>query len=204
MAEVVEPASFALQSSITLYETIKTFNSHPKRVRDLLEELEALIAVLGSLSDVVKTPAGSSLYVLNRVPLKRCGDACKDFKQQIMICLSQSGGSRSSFRDWARIRYMNDDIDGFRRLVAACKLTIEVTLGDVKLRKSFTTAENLEKHQILIQTAKCDLEAHLESIDERLEHIIGQTIVEPGSNTPKLRLVKEKRSGTLRGKGFVL
>lgn len=33
-------------------------------------------------------------------------------------------GSRTSFRDWAKLRYMGDDIDGFRRLLAGYKLTI--------------------------------------------------------------------------------
>jgi hypothetical protein len=45
-------ATFALQSSATLYDTIKCFQSHLKRVCDLQEELEALSEVLGPLTDV--------------------------------------------------------------------------------------------------------------------------------------------------------
>jgi hypothetical protein len=125
-------ASFAFQASITLYETVKSFHSHPKRVRDLTEELEAFIAVLGPLKDMIATPAGTSLPALD-LPLKRCGNACKDFEQQLMKCLSQSGGDRKSFRDWARLRYMSDDIDGFRRLLAGYKLTFNIALTDATL-----------------------------------------------------------------------
>jgi hypothetical protein len=125
-------ASFAFQSSITLYETVKSFNSHPKRVRDLIEELEALIAVLGPLKDMIATPAGTSLPALD-LPLKRCGNACKEFEQQLVKCSLRSGGDRKSFRDWARLRYMSDDIDGFRRLLAGYKLTINIALTDATL-----------------------------------------------------------------------
>lgn len=125
-------ATFAFQSTVTLYETIKNFSSHPKRVRDLLDELEALIEVLGPLNDTIKTTAGSDLLELN-LPLKRCGDACNDFEREIMKYLSRSGGSQTSFRDWARLRYMNDDIDGFRRLLAGYKLTINIALTDASL-----------------------------------------------------------------------
>ena len=125
-------ASFAFQSSVTLYETVKDFHSHPKRVRDLIEELEALIGVLGPLKEMVASPAGTSLPALD-LPLKRCGNACKEFEQQILKCLSRSGGDRRSFRDWARLRYMKDDIDGFRRLLAGYKLTINIALTDATL-----------------------------------------------------------------------
>lgn len=125
-------AAFAFQSSITLYETIKSFSSHPKRVRDLIEELEALIAVLSPLKDMAMTTAGTSLPALD-LPLKRCGNACKEFEQQLLKCASRSGGDRKSFRDWARLRYMSDDIDGFRRLLAGYKLTINIALTDATL-----------------------------------------------------------------------
>jgi hypothetical protein len=125
-------ASFASQSSITLYETVKSFNFHPKRVRDLIEELEALIAVLGLLKDMAITPAGASLPALD-LPLKRCGNACKSFEQQLVKCLSQSGGDRTSFRDWARVRYLSDDIDSFRQLLAGYRSTFNIALANAAL-----------------------------------------------------------------------
>jgi hypothetical protein len=125
-------ATFAFQSSITLHNTFQSFQSHPKRVRDLIEELEALSGVLGPLSETVSATTDVDLSTLD-LPLLRCGNACKEFEQELLKCSSRSGGSRTSFRDWAKLRYMGDDIDGFRRLLAGYKLTICIALTDANL-----------------------------------------------------------------------
>lgn len=125
-------AIFAFQSSIALYETIKGFQSHPKRVRDLIEELEALSGVLGPLSETIGASTDVDLSNLD-LPLLRCGNACKEFEQELLKCLSRSGSNRTSFRDWAKLRYMGDDIDNFRRLLAGYKLTINIALTDANL-----------------------------------------------------------------------
>ncbi len=95
---------FALQASITLYQTVQSFQFHPKQIRDLKDELEALGGVLGTLTETVKATTNVDLSALN-LPLLRCGNACKDFEQEIMKCSSRSG-HRTSFRDWARLRYI--------------------------------------------------------------------------------------------------
>jgi hypothetical protein len=125
-------ATFAFQSSITLSKTIQSFQSHPKRVRDLMEELEALSGVLGPLSETVSATTDVDLSILD-LPLQRCGNACKEFEQELLKSSSRSGGSRTSFRDWAKLRYLGDDIDGFRRLLAGYKLTICIALTDANL-----------------------------------------------------------------------
>jgi hypothetical protein len=58
-------ATFAFQSSITLYKTVQSFQFHPKRVRDLEEELEALSGVLGSLTQTVGATTGVDLSALD-------------------------------------------------------------------------------------------------------------------------------------------
>jgi Fungal N-terminal domain of STAND proteins len=63
-------------------------------------------------------------------------------------------------------------------------------------RKSSVTAEGLENYRDLIQTATDDLEAHLESIDEKLETIIGKSVKDSGSDTTELRLMEEERIST--------
>jgi hypothetical protein len=139
MAEVIGLASgllalatFALQSSITLCNTLQSFQSHTKRVRDLLEELEALNGVLGPLTERVRATPDVDLCALD-LPLLRCGKSCKEFEQELMKCSSRSGGIRTSFRDWAKLRYMGEDIDGFRRLLSGYKLTINIALTDANL-----------------------------------------------------------------------
>ncbi|KAL4879546.1 hypothetical protein BJY04DRAFT_193701, partial [Aspergillus karnatakaensis] len=188
-------ATFAFQSSLSLYDMVKSFRSHPTRVRELMEELEALSGVLGPLVDNVQSTSDTALSVLN-LPLLRCGNACKEFEQEIMKCASRSNATRTSFRDWAKLKYMGDDIDGFRRVLAAYKLTINIALTDANLQKSTITAETLENYEVLIETAKIDLETHLEAIDEKLELILGKAM--PGSDKASLEVqqIKEERLST--------
>jgi hypothetical protein len=129
---LVALATFAFQSSITLFQAVQSFQSHSTRVLDLIDELEALSAVLRSLSETVNATTDVDLSPLN-LPLLRCGIACKDFQQEIEKCSSRSTESRTSFRDWAKLKYMGDDIDGFRRLLAGYKSTIIIALTDANL-----------------------------------------------------------------------
>ena len=125
-------STFALQSSITLYETVKSFQSYQQRIHDFLDEIGALGGVLTSLTETINGTSGVDFSAL-KAPLLRWGNVCKDFEQEILRCSSRSGGSRTSFRDWAKLRYMGEDIDGFRRLLAGYKLTICVALTDANL-----------------------------------------------------------------------
>lgn len=125
-------ATFALQSSVTLHNTIKSFQSHNSRIRDLLEELGALSDVLGPLTERVKGSDDADLSALD-LPLLRCGSSCKEFEEEIKKCSSHSADGRLSLRDWARMRYMGEDIDGFKRLLAGYKLTINIALTDANL-----------------------------------------------------------------------
>jgi hypothetical protein len=121
-------ATVAFQSSVALYQTIESFQSHLTRVRGLLEETEALTGVLQSLTETIRT-TDLDLSALE-LPLRRCGSACTEFGQELIKCSARSGGSRTSFRDWAKLRYMGDNIDGFRQLVAGYKSTIVIALTD--------------------------------------------------------------------------
>ena len=125
-------ATFAFQSSVSLYDTVKSFHSHPTRVRQLIEELEALSGVLGPLVDRVQATNDTDLSALN-LPLLSCGKACKLFQKEIMKCAGRSSATRTSFRDWAKMKYMGDDVDGFRRVLAAYKSTITIALTDANL-----------------------------------------------------------------------
>jgi hypothetical protein len=125
-------ATFAFQCSVSLYETVDSFRSHPKRVRELLDELEALSAVLSPLIELVKSNSGVDLSFLD-LPLWRCGNVCKEFRQEVLKCASRSNSNRTSFRDWARLTYMGDNIADFRDLLAGYKATINIALTDANL-----------------------------------------------------------------------
>ncbi|KAE9367305.1 hypothetical protein N431DRAFT_348649 [Stipitochalara longipes BDJ] len=183
---------FAFQASITLYQTVQSIQFHPKQIRDLKDELEALGGVLGSLTETASATTDVDLSALD-LPLLRCGNACRDFEQEILKCSSRSGSSRTSFRDWAKLRYMGDNIDGFRQLLSGYKSTINIALTDANLRKSTVTLEGLEIYKDQLNTATVDLEAHLQSIDEKLESIFSRTVTESASDAAELRLIKEER-----------
>ena len=123
--------SFAFEGSISLYETVKSFQSHQQRVRDLMDELSALGATLDSLKETINAASGTDFSALE-VPLRRCGNACKDFEKILLKCSSRSS-TRTSFRDWAKLKYIGDDVDGFRRSLAGYKLTISIALTDAHL-----------------------------------------------------------------------
>lgn len=139
MAEAIGIASglvalttFALKCSLTLHETIKSFQNQPRHVLELMEELEALSDVLSSLRETSHAVIDTDLSAL-KPPLERCGRACADFQQELLKCTSRSGNNRNSFRDWFSMRYMGDDIRGFRESLARYKSTIIIALQDVTL-----------------------------------------------------------------------
>lgn len=124
-------ATFALQSSKSLYQAVESFQSNGRTIRELREELEALDGVLQSLYQAA-AKSNSDLTGL-KLPLFRCGKACRDFEAMIIKCTAHSGGSRTSFRDWAKLKYMGDDIIGFKNMLAGYKSTISIALGDANL-----------------------------------------------------------------------
>ncbi|KAJ4168308.1 hypothetical protein NW754_013642 [Fusarium falciforme] len=126
-------ATFALKVTVSLYNDVKSFRTHPKRVRDLLEELNALEGVLKML---VETAAGADANVelsALEIPLRRCSEACEEFGEELEKCCARSSTDRTSFRDWAKMKYMGDDIDGFRQQLASYKSTINIALTDATL-----------------------------------------------------------------------
>lgn len=130
-AGVLALTLFAFNSSTGLYQLVDSFRSNQRTVRELREELEALNDVLRSLQETVAS-TDIDLAAL-KLPLFRCGKACKDFEAIIIGCTAHSTGTRTSFRDWAKIKYMGDDIAGFKNMLAGYKSTISIALGNANM-----------------------------------------------------------------------
>jgi hypothetical protein len=128
---VLALAVFAFQCSKQLCQLVESFQNNQRAIRELKEELEALNGVLRSLQETAAN-TDADLTTLN-LPLFRCGKACKDFEAVIVKCAAHSGGSRTSFRDWAKLKYMGDDIVGFKNMLAGYKSTISIALGDANM-----------------------------------------------------------------------
>ncbi len=129
---VLTLAAFAFKSSVALYQTVKNIHHHPDTVRDLQQELEALQAALRSLTETVGATSEADFSALN-LPLKRCGTACHEFEQKLLSSVSRSGSALENFRGWARLRYLGDDVDSFRRMLAGYKSIILIAITDMTL-----------------------------------------------------------------------
>ena len=120
-----------LKSSQLLYRTVTSFQSSPRVVRSLKEQLEALEVVLHSLQ---KTAAETDAkFESLELPLTRCGNACQDFNEVIEGCVKHSTGNERSFRDWWKLKYMGEDISGFTRMLEVYKSTISIALADANM-----------------------------------------------------------------------
>ncbi|KAJ5884870.1 hypothetical protein N7495_009380 [Penicillium taxi] len=192
---VVALTTFAFQSSIALYKTIKSYQSVPKRVRDLVEELETLKEVLGGLGETIRISSAATFAGLEH-PLLRCGNACRDFENEIQKLSFRSSAGKSSFRDWAKLKYMDEDLDGFRRMLAGYKSTIVVALTDANLRQSSIAVDSIESYKEMIETTTDDLQAHLESIDEKLERVIARSTDASTPDADNIKLMEEERIST--------
>ena len=129
---LVALVTFSIQASKSLYATIESFKNHPKNVRELGNELQSLSSVLEVLNETLNDSTSAD-FALLELPLRRCGNACKEFDEVVLKCSERSDGSRTSFRDWVKIRYMDGDINGFKDTLAGYKSTISVALGGANL-----------------------------------------------------------------------
>lgn len=124
-------ATFALKSCLSLYQTIESFQTNTRIIRELKEELEAFDGVLRSLQ-LAAIDNNTDLIDLN-LPLLRCGKACRDFKTVIIKCTAHSSGSETVFQDSAKLKYMGNDIAGFKDTLMGYKSTISIALSNANL-----------------------------------------------------------------------
>lgn len=61
-------------------------------------------------------------------------------------------------------------------------------------RKVSLTAETVENYKELIKTATDDLQARVESIDEKLEAVVGRTVTETHPDAAELKRIQEERT----------
>jgi hypothetical protein len=63
-------------------------------------------------------------------------------------------------------------------------------------RRSSVNAESLDTYRNLVKNATEDLEAHLQSVDEKLETIFGHAATGSSSDAKELRLIQEEQKST--------
>jgi hypothetical protein len=128
---LTELTTCAFQSSVKLYRMVQGFQNRPKIVRDLEEELDALCMVLEALAETVRATDDVDFSAL-RLPLLRCSEACEEFGKEITKWSSRVR-DRQSFRGWTKLRYMENDMDDFRQMLAEYKSAFIIALTDANL-----------------------------------------------------------------------
>lgn len=135
MAEVIGIASglaglvsLALQSSTMLFSTVQSLRNREKSIRDLRDALQDLDEVLNILRESISTTPFLNSGIIER-PLGRCCKACNDFNALIRVCSEHSTDNRFSIRDWAKLRYMGEDVVGFQTMISGYKSTITIALA---------------------------------------------------------------------------
>lgn len=125
--------SSAVASSTALYQTIQSFKKKENVVRDLRDEVEDLGGVLRVLQEVVGDGSiDIGLQILEK-PLARCSKHCKEYNDLITKCTERSTQYRTSVRDWVKLRYMGEDIVGFKNTLGGYKSTINIALAGANL-----------------------------------------------------------------------
>jgi hypothetical protein len=223
---LVSLVTAALQSSITLYRTIKSLQNRERLVRDLRNELQDLEYVLRTLEESI-TATAVDIKALER-PLNRCSRACEEFNALIIECTRHSTNDRTSKRDWLKLQYLGDDIAGFRNMLAGYKSTVVIALAHANMyvlslaipafglpiltdinggsiffsRTTAITTQVLDEYRELIEHTKFDLEAHLQDIKARLQVSTTPDNGDGGSSceldSAELRRVQDEKESTLQ------
>jgi hypothetical protein len=176
---------FGLEASTSLYQTIEGYQSHQRFVRGLRKEVKSLIMVLTSLNEAAEGAEVS--FTTLKLPLCRCGDACKEFEAIIVKYAEHSSGTKTSFQDWAKLEYMGDDITGFENMISRYTSIITIALRDANLyvglvlimmkliisyrRTSVVTMDVLNEYQENVEDTMSDLKEHLSNVNEKLQKL---------------------------------
>jgi TolA-binding protein len=182
---VLALSAFAFKSSVSLYQSVQSFQSNKKEIRELKGELESLSNVMQSLQQLASKDEDQ--FKTLSLPLLRCGQACKDFEEVIADCTKHSSESKTSFRDWAKLQYLGSDIVGFKDMLAGYKSTISIAIGDINLyvftvhvslfkltclatrRAAAVSASAVQEFKEMLKDTKTDLQDHLENLGGKLE-----------------------------------
>jgi hypothetical protein len=123
-ASLVALAGFASQTSKSLYETIDSFNSSKRAIRELRGELEALNYELQALQQVAA--GNEKTFETLKLPLLRCAKICRQFED--MINQVSTDQQHTSLGDWAKLQYMGSDISHFKNTLAGYRATIKIAI----------------------------------------------------------------------------
>ncbi|KIW63976.1 hypothetical protein PV04_08936 [Phialophora macrospora] len=164
-ASLLAVTTAALQSTKSLYETVKRFKGRDKTLRRLQDELEDLTRILDSLAQV--TNAEQSMFALLQGPIERCSQICREFEKSMEVFGGKS--KPPGFRDWTKMEFMRGDMNEFIDTIARYKSTISVGIGTVTMMHTSKISQQvLQNFNERIQDTEYDLELHLRRIEQKM------------------------------------
>lgn len=123
---IITLVSLTLKASGVLYSTITSFQTKEKKVRELRDEVKGLNEVLTTLENSIADIA-VDLEAFKKV-LQRCCNSCKEFNSLAAKYAGNSTEQRTRLKDWYKLRYMGEDITGFKNTLAGYKATLTIAL----------------------------------------------------------------------------
>ncbi|KAJ4248149.1 hypothetical protein NW762_012919 [Fusarium torreyae] len=196
---VLTLAAFAHKSVVKVQETVESFRSHPRLIRELLNELGGLKKLLEELSRAPHIDAEVDLSAL-QITLEQCSRACDKFETELVTYIARSSHDRASFRDWARFTYRGGDgIEGFRQQLIGYKSTINIALSFANLRTSTITVEAIRSCRGLIEMTTVDLEAHLAEVKHKLDALTSRPAASTDSDVTIIACIEDERLSTEKG-----
>ncbi|KLU82022.1 hypothetical protein MAPG_01101 [Magnaporthiopsis poae ATCC 64411] len=165
-ASVLAIVTGAIQATNSLRATVSRYKARDKTLNRLYGELEGLATVLSSLEQAAGSEA--SIWALLEGPVSQCSKTCREFEG---VMEKFGGKSVTGLRDWAKMEFMRDDINGFIDTLAAYKATITVGLGVINMLYFRLSHQVLESFDELIKDTVYNLEMRLQRIDENLARI---------------------------------
>ncbi|KAJ5547119.1 hypothetical protein N7494_004704 [Penicillium frequentans] len=181
---------------------MRSFRNRETSIRDLRDALQDLNEVLSIFRESISFP---TCEIIER-PLGRYFQACNDFKALIMSYSVHSNDDRFSICDWAKLRYIGENVVGFQTMIPGYKSTllrlatpICMLFLFVVLYLTKTTKNVIDEYNNLIKDTRRDFELHLQSIENILKSLF------PGESVPlkvksiNIRIMDEETESTQHG-----
>jgi hypothetical protein len=134
-AGVIGVVTFALQGSKILCDVIGTYQDAGSTLTDLKVDVDATSATLASIAASLQNTNDSSFSDSVRKCLQEakpaitgCGDACRDFSNELSKIMSHSKDKEVSKRDKMKLWFKEKKILGFRYRLGSYKSTLNIVL----------------------------------------------------------------------------
>ena len=123
----------ALESTKSLYKSVIALRERSRALRRLQDKLEDLHRILDSLTQT--TDAEKAMLAFAQSPIHQCSQLCHKFEQSLNLFALELFAREPGvcFRDWTKMEFMGNNINGFIDSIEEYKSTIAISLGMVTM-----------------------------------------------------------------------